>query len=375
MDAWGLHDYVTGVLAMTNKLEDGVYINEYDYETGCGWIDGQLGDDAAAVGDLAVRPVEADHQLQVGELGAEVIVPSRPTPTPRAMTWASSTASSPSSPATTTSSDLPPGKFPSGVVGKHSANTATALRGIRTRFPLARPGGRTHIPPIHFSALLFILYSTPFHAGPPSLAAHLYNLPGPVSASTARPGPLHHPALPAADGCGTRAVLPGKLCIWERPRRSGPPRMCHFSEPPPCAQLSAPSGGRLGDARRVDQGEGVAVLDGGLVRAGGGVLPVRIPHLRLCGHGVLPLRHPALLHQLPLYLAGAGRRRVAAAGDDPSGGLPKGSRRYGGKWKIRNRSSLSCKSTNSLDIIPAQAYTERITLDGTGAAWYTILAV
>ena len=38
VDAWGLHDYVTGVLAMTNKLEDGVYINEYDYETGCGWI-------------------------------------------------------------------------------------------------------------------------------------------------------------------------------------------------------------------------------------------------------------------------------------------------------------------------------------------------
>ena len=36
------------------------------------------------------------------------------------------------------------------------------------------------------------------------------------------------------------------------------------------------------------------------------------------------------------------------------GGSPKGSRRYGGKWKIRNRSSLSCKSTNSLDIIPAQ---------------------
>ena len=38
VDAWGLHDYVTGVLAMTNKLEDGVYVNEYDYETGCGWI-------------------------------------------------------------------------------------------------------------------------------------------------------------------------------------------------------------------------------------------------------------------------------------------------------------------------------------------------
>ena len=70
-----------------------------------------------------------------------------------------------------------------------------------------------------------------------------------------RPGPLHHPpALPAADGCGTRAVLPGKLCIWERPRRSGPPRMCHFTEPPPCAHPPPPADGRAmpaGSIRKV----------------------------------------------------------------------------------------------------------------------------
>lgn len=38
IDAWGLHDYCTGMLAMTNVLdENGVYVNEYDYENGCGW--------------------------------------------------------------------------------------------------------------------------------------------------------------------------------------------------------------------------------------------------------------------------------------------------------------------------------------------------
>jgi phosphoglycolate phosphatase-like HAD superfamily hydrolase len=34
VDAFGLHNYVTGVLAMTNKTENGKYINAYDYETG-----------------------------------------------------------------------------------------------------------------------------------------------------------------------------------------------------------------------------------------------------------------------------------------------------------------------------------------------------
>ena len=38
VDVWGLHDKITGVLAMTNKLENGKYINEYDYELGCAWF-------------------------------------------------------------------------------------------------------------------------------------------------------------------------------------------------------------------------------------------------------------------------------------------------------------------------------------------------
>lgn len=37
IDVWGLHPYCTGMIAMTNKLADGKYINAYDYETGCGW--------------------------------------------------------------------------------------------------------------------------------------------------------------------------------------------------------------------------------------------------------------------------------------------------------------------------------------------------
>lgn len=38
VDAFGLHDSVTGVIAMTNKEEDGVYVNEYDYDSGCAWL-------------------------------------------------------------------------------------------------------------------------------------------------------------------------------------------------------------------------------------------------------------------------------------------------------------------------------------------------
>ena len=44
VDAFGLHDYVTGVIAMARCLdEEGKYINAYDYETGYGWqvIDGE----------------------------------------------------------------------------------------------------------------------------------------------------------------------------------------------------------------------------------------------------------------------------------------------------------------------------------------------
>lgn len=50
IDAFGLHDYVTGMLAMTNVVgEDGKYVHNYDYETGCGWLkdgDGWKRDDA-----------------------------------------------------------------------------------------------------------------------------------------------------------------------------------------------------------------------------------------------------------------------------------------------------------------------------------------
>ncbi|MBQ7124069.1 MAG: 5'-nucleotidase C-terminal domain-containing protein [Oscillospiraceae bacterium] len=39
IDAYGLHDYVTGVIAMARTMdEDGRYVNSYDYETGYGWM-------------------------------------------------------------------------------------------------------------------------------------------------------------------------------------------------------------------------------------------------------------------------------------------------------------------------------------------------
>ena len=37
VDAFGLHPYCSGVLAMTNVLDNGIYTNKYDYETGYGW--------------------------------------------------------------------------------------------------------------------------------------------------------------------------------------------------------------------------------------------------------------------------------------------------------------------------------------------------
>lgn len=43
IDVYGLHDYVSGLMAMTNKLEDDKYINEYDYEKGFAWIPGKNG--------------------------------------------------------------------------------------------------------------------------------------------------------------------------------------------------------------------------------------------------------------------------------------------------------------------------------------------
>jgi hypothetical protein len=39
IDVWGGHDYITGMMAMTNKLDnDGHYINEYDWEGGNAWL-------------------------------------------------------------------------------------------------------------------------------------------------------------------------------------------------------------------------------------------------------------------------------------------------------------------------------------------------
>jgi hypothetical protein len=38
IDVWGLHDYVTGMMAMTNVYEGHKFVNEYDYKTGAAWI-------------------------------------------------------------------------------------------------------------------------------------------------------------------------------------------------------------------------------------------------------------------------------------------------------------------------------------------------
>ena len=37
VDVWGLREYCSGVIAMTNTLVEGVYDNAYDYATGCAW--------------------------------------------------------------------------------------------------------------------------------------------------------------------------------------------------------------------------------------------------------------------------------------------------------------------------------------------------
>ena len=52
IDAFGLHDYVTGVIAMTRTQNNGVYDNSYDYKTGCGWmvIDGEWVEDTLPLG-------------------------------------------------------------------------------------------------------------------------------------------------------------------------------------------------------------------------------------------------------------------------------------------------------------------------------------
>ena len=53
VDVYGLHDYVTGVIAMARTLdENGKYVNSYDYETGYGWliVDGEWVKDDVALG-------------------------------------------------------------------------------------------------------------------------------------------------------------------------------------------------------------------------------------------------------------------------------------------------------------------------------------
>lgn len=43
VDVWELHDSVDGLMAMTNKVENGKYVNEYDYDKGYMWIPSEEG--------------------------------------------------------------------------------------------------------------------------------------------------------------------------------------------------------------------------------------------------------------------------------------------------------------------------------------------
>lgn len=74
VDVWELHDVVTGLLAMTNKLEDGVYVNEYDYEAGYAWYadpDGawRKGDVATQAQTQGPGKVTAVENVLVSEYG------------------------------------------------------------------------------------------------------------------------------------------------------------------------------------------------------------------------------------------------------------------------------------------------------------------
>lgn len=53
VDVFDLHDYVDGLMAMTNKLEDGKYVNEYDYDEGYAWMASEGG--AWEKGDKATK--------------------------------------------------------------------------------------------------------------------------------------------------------------------------------------------------------------------------------------------------------------------------------------------------------------------------------
>lgn len=63
IDTWGMHEYCTGMLAMTNVLdENGKYVNAYDYETGCGWY-------AKENGAWEKMPVELAEKAQTQGVG------------------------------------------------------------------------------------------------------------------------------------------------------------------------------------------------------------------------------------------------------------------------------------------------------------------
>ena len=74
VDVWELHDSVDGVIAMTNKTENGKYLNEYDYDTGYMWIPGEegkweKGDKASKTQTQGKGKVDAINNILVKEYG------------------------------------------------------------------------------------------------------------------------------------------------------------------------------------------------------------------------------------------------------------------------------------------------------------------
>lgn len=57
VDTFGLHDYVSGVFALVNKVQNGRYIGEYDYDHGCGYLRDGSGwkEDSLAINALTVK--------------------------------------------------------------------------------------------------------------------------------------------------------------------------------------------------------------------------------------------------------------------------------------------------------------------------------
>lgn len=74
IDLFGMHDYCTGLIAMTNKTADGVYVNEYDYETGYAWYAEEggewiKGDVATQAQTQGIGKVTAINNVLVSEYG------------------------------------------------------------------------------------------------------------------------------------------------------------------------------------------------------------------------------------------------------------------------------------------------------------------